>query len=398
MKDIFVTKYGVSYPLTGAVAGVWESNGLNAGTLAIFNQDGSVISDSVNVENVDSDTITGKMINLVMMTSDITQKVSVSIPRKGFKYSKLVYTAPVKAIKVLGGEKTGAASTYNLNLPASISAGDLVGVNIIDLTKPFENTQRVKEYSFIATSSDVLTGTGASNVLTKLAALINADSKSVVVATVNDDSTNNTGLVLTAKIAGNDFAISKIDGVLKDADVVEYKIVNKVYTPSSTVGVVANDIGHGTAAQVAKQEVDLATRDGKHVGKVLENELWSAAKETDPNKTYLSYVLIFTEPRDGLLSLDGNVEQLINIYVPVETDTVGSVITSGTLMVGAVYKINTFAAGDDFSNVGGTNETGNIFVATGTTPTTWTNSSSLIKLRSTSTQYALDKILPLIAG
>lgn len=53
--------------------------------------------------------------------------------------------------------------------------------------------------------------------------------------------------------------------------------------------------------------------------------------------------------------------------------------TSGTLTIGKKYRINTFVAGDDFVNVGGTNVSGNEFVATGTTPTTWTNSSSLVK-------------------
>jgi hypothetical protein len=52
-------------------------------------------------------------------------------------------------------------------------------------------------------------------------------------------------------------------------------------------------------------------------------------------------------------------------------------LTSGTLVMGKEYTIDTFVAGDDFANVGGTNVTGNTFVATGTTPTTWTNSSSL---------------------
>lgn len=54
-----------------------------------------------------------------------------------------------------------------------------------------------------------------------------------------------------------------------------------------------------------------------------------------------------------------------------------TVFTSGTLVVGETYKIVLFVAGDDFTNVGGTNVTGNIFTATGTTPTTWTNSSQL---------------------
>jgi len=52
-------------------------------------------------------------------------------------------------------------------------------------------------------------------------------------------------------------------------------------------------------------------------------------------------------------------------------------LTSGTLIAGKQYIIDTFVAGDNFVNVGGTNVTGNAFIATGTTPTTWTNSSSL---------------------
>ena len=49
--------------------------------------------------------------------------------------------------------------------------------------------------------------------------------------------------------------------------------------------------------------------------------------------------------------------------------------TSGTLTVGEIYVLDNFIAGDDFSNIGATNEDGNEFTATGTTPTTWTNSS-----------------------
>jgi len=51
--------------------------------------------------------------------------------------------------------------------------------------------------------------------------------------------------------------------------------------------------------------------------------------------------------------------------------------TSGLLVIGLSYTISNYAAGDDFTNVGGTNVTGNTFIATGTTPTNWTNSSTL---------------------
>lgn len=53
-------------------------------------------------------------------------------------------------------------------------------------------------------------------------------------------------------------------------------------------------------------------------------------------------------------------------------------LTSGTLTIGKRYIIDTFVAGDNFTNVGASsNASGVSFVATGTTPTTWTNSSSL---------------------
>lgn len=58
-------------------------------------------------------------------------------------------------------------------------------------------------------------------------------------------------------------------------------------------------------------------------------------------------------------------------------------ITSGTLVVGYKYRINTYVSDDDFTNIGGTNVTGNEFIATGTTPTHWAHSSSLVKIGAT---------------
>lgn len=50
--------------------------------------------------------------------------------------------------------------------------------------------------------------------------------------------------------------------------------------------------------------------------------------------------------------------------------------TSGTLTVGIAYRLTDWITNDDFTNVGaGSNADGIEFVATGTTPTTWTNSS-----------------------
>lgn len=70
------------------------------------------------------------------------------------------------------------------------------------------------------------------------------------------------------------------------------------------------------------------------------------------------------------------------LYPDSDQVTTGSVIaqTSGTLTIGNRYRISAYVAGDSFTNVGAaSNATGVEFVATGTTPTTWTNSSSVTK-------------------
>ena len=54
--------------------------------------------------------------------------------------------------------------------------------------------------------------------------------------------------------------------------------------------------------------------------------------------------------------------------------------TSGSLVVDTTYQIVLYVSGDDFTNVGGTNSTGVVFVATGTTPTVWSNGSQLQSL------------------
>lgn len=64
--------------------------------------------------------------------------------------------------------------------------------------------------------------------------------------------------------------------------------------------------------------------------------------------------------------------------------------TSGLLIIGTKYKIVTFATGDVFTNVGGTDVTGAVFVATGTTPTTWTNGSVLSVVGAGNVQVAIE--------
>lgn len=84
----------------------------------------------------------------------------------------------------------------------------------------------------------------------------------------------------------------------------------------------------------------------------------------------------------------GDIKEYTNIGVPGELvfeayitqkngdNPIGQ--TSGSLIIGVTYVINSHNIGDDFTNVGASsNADGVRFIATGTTPAVWTNSSDL---------------------
>ncbi len=102
------------------------------------------------------------------------------------------------------------------------------------------------------------------------------------------------------------------------------------------------------------------------------DEIWTEIDVTDTESTlqeseYLggrrSYNVSFT-----LFKNAGTADLLLN------RQTVAA--TSGTLTVGIAYRLTDWITNDDFTNVGAaSNADGIEFIATGTTPTTWTNSS-----------------------
>jgi len=69
---------------------------------------------------------------------------------------------------------------------------------------------------------------------------------------------------------------------------------------------------------------------------------------------------------------------------PAATDLSQTPLTSGTLVIGQRYVIDVFNVGDDFTNVGASsNAEGIEFVASGTTPTAWTEASELLRMGAT---------------
>jgi hypothetical protein len=66
------------------------------------------------------------------------------------------------------------------------------------------------------------------------------------------------------------------------------------------------------------------------------------------------------------------IRRIFDVVIPLP-----EILDSGTLETGRAYKIILYESGDDFTNVGGTNATGNVFIATAATPANWTNLSTL---------------------
>jgi len=323
-RDIFISKADVAYGagLTLDTDGFWTADAMTLGSIAIFNEDQSVVDGTAGVVAGD---ITGDYIYIGAMTN-AGMKFSVPIPRSTFKYTKKAYVAPVAAVKVLGA--TADASYGSLNLPSSLSVGDTVAVAIIDRTKEHWDTSRVHLYNFAVTSGDLLTGTTSANIIAKLVALINADSNRVVTAAVLDDGADADGISFTARIAGNDFDIVIMDGVLKDADVLEYKSLNRTYTAALTNTVVANNPGQGTYAQVVAAELESNIGDGYHNTLIQNKYEWLVTSNAASAGTYTTYSINFTPPTDSPLSKEVGFKQSIQIFVPSGETGVGEAITA----------------------------------------------------------------------
>ncbi len=97
--------------------------------------------------------------------------------------------------------------------------------------------------------------------------------------------------------------------------------------------------------------------------------LWAGTSEYDPASDLLWLEYIRDIDSDLWVATSGSGTDF--------QDTNSADISSGTLIAGKMYHIVDFIAGDDFTNVGGVNEDDSVFVASGITPTTWTNSSIL---------------------
>jgi len=307
MNDLFIGK-NVAYAYNGSstIAGAWALDTLSDGAIAILSNVGALVAH--NASNLNGI----PFVELYTKLSTGATKRSFPLFKGKTTYAKQVYVAPVAAVKYLGSDDVNA---YSLNLPSSLSVGQVVGIGIVDLSKPHYDTCRMTTYEYTVVSGDLLTGLTAKNIIVKLAALVNADSLRIVNAVVEDDTTNATGIKFTAITAGNDFALFHIDGVLKDADLVYNKEVNGAYDSASTTAV-ANVKGIGTVAQILEEYGKTASRDGNQQYMEYQDLLWTGSDQIVAATTYTTYVFTSEVPNTDAANQSKKAPVKLVIAVP----------------------------------------------------------------------------------
>ena len=105
-------------------------------------------------------------------------------------------------------------------------------------------------------------------------------------------------------------------------------------------------------------------------GETIQDEIWELFADDG--------TVITTFQKNGIGSKSATTAYKVYRATLTQSGDGTTTATSGTLTVGVRYKITDYQTGDDFTNVGAaTNALDVEFIATGTTPADWTNSSEL---------------------
>lgn len=297
MRDIIIGK-DIAYALStagGVIAGSWAADLLTDGGIAIVNNAGTIVAhNAANLNGI-------PYVN-ILTKSGTHNKTSFPLQVGKTKYSKRAYVAPVAKVMALGSEAAAAAGNKALNLPATLSVGDVIGIGVVNLSLPVENTSRYKEYTITAVAGDLLTGVGANNIITKLTAKINADANRIVQAVAhNDGAGNNDGIKLTSKTAGQVFGMYHVDGILKDADI---SIITDV------------TLGSGTVADIIELHQATKSRDGNNSYRTDNDIMFTGANQIVAGTTYTTYVFTTEVPNTDVISQSNKPPMELVIAVP----------------------------------------------------------------------------------
>lgn len=316
MLDLFVNKAGVAYPVIGSVPGVWAIDQLADGAVGVFQSDGTLCNGATGTVAFVGDYL---QIGMKQVGGGVKQSVRLYRPAT---LKETAYVAPAGTAKSLGA----AAATGNngdkgsLNLPSTLIAGETVSFSIRDLDKERHDETSIEVYSFPVRSGDVLTGTGANNIVAKAAAEVNANANSVVTAAAVVVGSDNDGILFTSKVTGKNFAVMIMQGLFQDADILEYSFINGEKDTAIDTGVVQYEGGQGTPGQIAgvpddnrEGEHEASTRDGQTHTQVLGKYMYSVPSQVEAGITYDQLQLKHVSHMSDELMRENNPKQTLKV-------------------------------------------------------------------------------------
>lgn len=223
MEKLIIAKHA-NYGVTGAGAAVTIDtiDSLADGCIALFTQDGDLIASGGTPSGLTEIQVFEGNANcgVIRMGSIYPRKLTYAINAGEL----------ITAKKMVFGSNVGNGTTYKLNFPATLTVGSTVGITVVNLEMPHENTKRVQNVEVSVVEDDTVT-----TVLTRLIAAIAAKADrhiSTLLPIVN--GTDIVGLQVVG-FAGINFNVIGT-GLLSNADCLAYKEVVVAKTTGVTRG------------------------------------------------------------------------------------------------------------------------------------------------------------------
>lgn len=297
MKRIIVIK-DVLYATDGggAITSINAVNTLAEGALAIFTEDGTLLTVAGAAAALPNKKRVVFAVGGLDAAGNKIARLTPYYSRTGYvNVTKKVYTAPVKPQILIGD---GGAAEGALNNPTLTGSPQVAGIKVIDLSRGTQPPIRYKTYE-----EPVKTGDTMAAIMIRLMARIAADADAFVVST--DPSGTNIGLLITPSDFGITISVSCY-GILSDADI----------TVDGTGASTPMVIGTGTPAQITALWDELSSTMGNMNKVELANLWWKVSDPTNTAATYDMYWIQTEEEHETPSGRQGAVASELIIAMP----------------------------------------------------------------------------------
>lgn len=323
MEKLIVNASGMAYADNGAAGTVTIDTitSLSHGAIAIFTEDGTLFDASTATAPAELNVYQGNSYAKPVL-------IGTLYPRE-FKYATSAYAAAAAKVMHMGTHSTNG-TTYNLNMPSTLVEGTTGGINIVNLSKPHEDTRRYHNYEEVVRSGDTIT-----TFMTRLLARITADTNKCIASVLAIASSSVTNGVRFTGKSLVDFTVYGT-GILENADVIEYNNIvlaksaglTKGYL-SLTTNMTAFSNGKNTLAMLQQLERDTNVYLGDN-GKDTErgNELFKLPSRLE-SINYKTFTLACkTPPNMGGLVEPNNFENTFTFAIKSDDTVVSAVIAN----------------------------------------------------------------------